>query len=35
MHIKRNFFDNILNIIMDVKDRMKDNVKTWRKLKVW
>ncbi|PKU75706.1 hypothetical protein MA16_Dca027184 [Dendrobium catenatum] len=27
MHIKKNFMDNIFNIIMDVKYKSKDNVK--------
>jgi len=28
MHIEKNFFDNILNTVMDVKGKTKDNVKT-------
>ena len=27
MHIEKNFFDNLFNTIMDVKDKSKDNVK--------
>ncbi|XP_017970474.1 PREDICTED: uncharacterized protein LOC18609682 [Theobroma cacao] len=35
MHIGRNFFENILNTMIDVKGRTKDNIKARQDLKVY
>ena len=29
MHVEKNMFDNIFNTMMDIKGKMKDNVKAW------
>ena len=33
MHIEKNVFDNVFNMIMDIKDKTKDNVKAIMVLK--
>ena len=33
MHIEKNLFDSIFNTVMDIKDKMKDNVKARMDLK--
>ena len=35
MHIEKNFFDNVFNTVMDVKDRTKDNVKARQDIEIW
>lgn len=32
MHIEKNIFGNIFNIVMDVKDKTKDNIKARKDL---
>ncbi|KAL0310295.1 UNVERIFIED_CONTAM: hypothetical protein Scaly_2942200 [Sesamum calycinum] len=34
IHIKKNVFDNIFSTIMDIKEKMKDNLNTWKDLKI-
>ncbi|KAL0327830.1 UNVERIFIED_CONTAM: hypothetical protein Sangu_1861000 [Sesamum angustifolium] len=34
MHIEKNVFDNRFNIVMDIKGKTKDNMKTCRDLKI-
>ncbi|KAL0339268.1 UNVERIFIED_CONTAM: hypothetical protein Sangu_1448900 [Sesamum angustifolium] len=34
MHIEKNIFDNIFNIIMDIKENTKDNINACRDLKI-
>ncbi|CAI8614984.1 unnamed protein product [Vicia faba] len=34
MHIEKNFFDNVFNTVMDVKDRTKDNVKARQDMEI-
>jgi hypothetical protein len=35
MHIEKNEFDNIFNMMMDVKGKTKDNMKTRLDLPLW
>jgi hypothetical protein len=35
MHNEKNVFDNVFNTIIDVKGKMKDNLKARRDLKVY
>ncbi|KAK4397581.1 hypothetical protein Sango_1594700 [Sesamum angolense] len=34
MHIQKNVFDNIFNIVMDIKGKSKDNLNAWKILKI-
>ncbi|KAK4383485.1 hypothetical protein Sango_2770800 [Sesamum angolense] len=34
MHIEKNVFENIFNIVMDIKGKTKDNLNAWKDLKI-
>ncbi|KAL2247180.1 UNVERIFIED_CONTAM: hypothetical protein Sindi_2570300 [Sesamum indicum] len=34
MHIGKNVFDNIFNTVMDIKEKTKDNLNTWKDIKI-
>ncbi|KAL0444204.1 UNVERIFIED_CONTAM: hypothetical protein Slati_2143100 [Sesamum latifolium] len=34
MHIEKNVFDNILNTVIDIKEKTKDNLNAWKGLKI-